>query len=107
MGFSENLRNIRKHKGITQKQLADKLGVQRQTIVEWENDDGKRPDFLNLVCLVTALGVSWNRLMDGEVQAVKSNIPEWKQLDGLVKALQTFAKHTDIIAKEVFHRNEN
>ena len=71
MGFSENLKTIRTAKGMTQEQLAKKLGVQRQSITEWEKHDGKRPDFLNLVCLVTALDVSWNRLMDGEVQKVK------------------------------------
>ncbi len=103
VGFSENLKAIRSAKGMTQEQLAQKLGVQRQSIVEWEKPDGKRPDFLNLVCLVTALEVSWNKLMDGEVQTVKQTVPEWKHMEGIVKALQTFAQVADKITKETFH----
>ncbi len=106
MGFSENLKAIRTAKGLTQEQLAKKLGVQRQSIVEWENPNGKRPDFLNLVCLVTALEVSWNRMMDGEVQTVKDNVPEWKHMEGIAKALQLFAQVTGQITKEAFHHNE-
>lgn len=106
MGFSENLRAIRKTKGMTQEQLAIKLGVQRQSIVEWENPTGKRPDFFNLVCLVTALDVSWNKLMDGEVQAVRKSVPEWKNMEGIVKALQIVARAADQITKETFHNED-
>lgn len=103
MGFSENLKAIRTAKGMTQDQLAQKLGVQRQSIVEWEKPNGKRPDFFNLVCLVTTLEVSWNKLMDGEVQTVKEAIPEWKHMEGIVKALQIFVQATEKVRKETFH----
>ena len=103
MGFNENLKAIRTTKGMTQEQLAQKLGVQRQSIVEWEKPDGKRPDFLNLVCLVTALGVSWNKMMDGEVQTVKETVPEWKNMEGIAKALLAFAQAADKVTKETFH----
>jgi len=66
MGFSENLKEIRKAKKWSQQKLADKLKVARQTIIEWEDPDGNRPSFDCLVELVATLRVSWGRLMAGE-----------------------------------------
>nr|MBO4517655.1 helix-turn-helix transcriptional regulator [Clostridia bacterium] len=37
MNFAENLKNLRKAKGITQKQLAETLGVDQRTVSAWEN----------------------------------------------------------------------
>lgn len=34
--FSENLRNLRKQKGLSQEELAERLHVVRQTISKWE-----------------------------------------------------------------------
>ena len=36
MKFSENLISLRKKKGLSQEQLADELGITRQTISKWE-----------------------------------------------------------------------
>lgn len=105
MGFSENLRSIRLAKGMTQYQLAKKIGVRRQTVVDWENPNGKRPDFLSLICLVTALGCSWNKLMDGEVQTVKDNNPEWKRFDGIIKVFRSLANATDALYAKNFNHS--
>ena len=37
INFSENLKNLRKSKGITQKELALLLSVDQRTISAWEN----------------------------------------------------------------------
>lgn len=34
--FNENLRTLRKSKGLTQKELADMVGVDQRTISAWE-----------------------------------------------------------------------
>ncbi len=102
MGFSENLRDIRKSRRMTQNQLATKLGVRRQTIIDWENPEGKRPGFFHLTVLVTALEVSWNKLMDGEVQQLKSELPEWRKATGMVAALQAFAKVSSALSAQTF-----
>ena len=35
--FSQNLQKIRSEKNLSQEQLADKIGVSRQTISAWES----------------------------------------------------------------------
>ena len=35
--FAENLKNLRKSQGLSQKQLADALGVDQRTVSAWEN----------------------------------------------------------------------
>lgn len=35
--LSENIRNLRKAKGLSQEELAIKLNVVRQTVSKWEN----------------------------------------------------------------------
>jgi len=36
VNFSEKLKKIRKKEGISQEQLAEKIGVSRQAITKWE-----------------------------------------------------------------------
>ena len=91
MGFSENLKLIRHSKGMSQEQLAKKIGVYRQTIIEWENPEGKRPGFDSLVWLREALGVSWNKLMAGEEPKKELN-PQWEKVAPTAKALLEFGK---------------
>ena len=38
MTLSENIKNLRKRAVMTQEQLADKLGVTRQTVSKWKNN---------------------------------------------------------------------
>ena len=39
MSFGENLKNVRKQRGVTQEELAEILGVSRQAISKWESED--------------------------------------------------------------------
>ena len=34
---AESIRSLREHIGLTQQQMAERLGVRQQTISEWEN----------------------------------------------------------------------
>lgn len=38
MTFAEKLKNIRKQTGMSQEQLAEKLGVSRQAVTKWETE---------------------------------------------------------------------
>ena len=37
MNIADRIQNLRKLRGISQEQLADRLGVSRQTISKWES----------------------------------------------------------------------
>jgi len=63
MSFGNNLRMIRKEKGITQEELADMLDVSRQAVSKWESEGGY-PETDKLIVLAKKLGVSLDYLMD-------------------------------------------
>lgn len=50
MIFSEKLQHIRKSRGITQEELAEKLSVSRQAVAKWESGQSY-PDISNLITI--------------------------------------------------------
>ena len=64
---------LRKKKGLTQQQLADKLNFSNKTISKWESGSGS-PDISNLLVLAEALDVSVNELLKGELNKLESAI---------------------------------
>lgn len=63
--FGKFIRESRQSKGLTQKQLAEKLHVSDKTVSKWENGAGF-PDIKILEPLAECLGVSLIELMQGE-----------------------------------------
>lgn len=56
---------LRKEQGLTQKELADKIGVSDKTISKWETCRGI-PDMTYIESLCTSLGITMNELISGE-----------------------------------------
>ncbi len=56
--FGERLTDIRKEKGLTQQELADKMGVSVKTINKYENDNDKDLSFFVVKKLASILNVS-------------------------------------------------
>lgn len=55
--FSERLKELRKRKNLTQKELAEQIGIKRNSYSDWEN--GKtEPSYENLVMLADLFDVS-------------------------------------------------
>jgi len=63
--LNENIKNLRKSKGLSQEELAIKLNVVRQTVSKWENGLSV-PDSSMLISLADALDTSVSELL-GEV----------------------------------------
>ncbi|MDO5302046.1 MAG: helix-turn-helix transcriptional regulator [Tissierellia bacterium] len=60
--LSENIRNLRKSKGLSQEELAIQLNVVRQTISKWENGLSV-PDSTMLISLANELDTSVSALL--------------------------------------------
>lgn len=70
MTFAEKLKNIRKHAGMSQEQLGEKLGVSRQAVTKWETDAGI-PDIENLMAISALFDISIDELLSSEKKAKK------------------------------------
>lgn len=68
MSFSENLYYLRKREGISQEELAEKLGVSRQAVSKWETGDAY-PETEKIMMLCDRYGVTMDALMRGDVKA--------------------------------------
>lgn len=57
-----NLKLYRKQSGMTQEQVAEKLGVSRQAVAKWENGESL-PDIENIIALSDLYGTSVDYLV--------------------------------------------
>ena len=60
--LSENIKRIRKSKGLSQEELAIKLNVVRQTVSKWENGMSV-PDSCMLIMLADELNTTVSELL--------------------------------------------
>ena len=68
MTTGQKIQTLRKRQGMTQEQLAQRLGVSRQAVSRWELDE-VLPETANLLPLSRALGVSVDSLLDPAAEA--------------------------------------
>lgn len=71
MTFAEKLKSIRKQAGMTQEQLAEKLGVSRQAVTKWETDAGV-PDIENIKAISAMFDISIDELLSNERRTKKA-----------------------------------
>lgn len=56
---------LRKEKGLTQKELAEQIGISDKTVSKWETGNGM-PDIAYLSPLCEVLDINVNELLSGE-----------------------------------------
>lgn len=61
--FGKNLQYERKLAGLTQKELAAKMGIKQQQLSRWERDKIE-PTVSSIVALAKALDVTYNELFN-------------------------------------------
>lgn len=74
MGIAENILGTRTAKGLTQEQLAEAVGVSRQTIAKWESGE-TAPDLEHAAALAEALGTSLDGLVNFEGNGLVMGAP--------------------------------
>ena len=72
MEFNNRLYELRKQKGLSQEELANRLNVTRQTVSKWEVGDST-PDMEKLVALSALFNVSMDELVMGKEAVTQDN----------------------------------
>ena len=65
MDFNNRLYQLRKQKGFSQEELANRLNVSRQTVSKWEVGDST-PDMEKLIAMSDLFDVSLDKLVMGK-----------------------------------------
>ena len=93
------LNDLRKNKGMTQKEVADRLGVLPQTISKWETGRGF-PDIEFVPALAEIFGVSTDTILSGKLSINIKEIGNVKKmkfyvliLDEMLQNTLTFLQH--------------
>ncbi len=96
--FNENLKTLRKRKGLSQESLAAQLHVIRQTISKWEKGISV-PDVEILFKLADILEVSVSELLGQKIDGEKNSPEVAEQLSQLAEQLAIKNRHARHILK--------
>ena len=72
MSLGDNIANMRGHLGISQSELAEKLGVSRQSVSKWETD-ATSPEIAKIIEMSKIFEVSIDELLTGKVNKDVTN----------------------------------
>lgn len=92
--LSDNIKNLRKAKGLSQDELAVKLNVVRQTVSKWENGLSV-PDSEMLIKIAEELGTSVSSLLDETIKPDEDS------------ELKILSAKLEIINKQIAQQNES
>lgn len=100
--ISQNIQTLRRTHGLTQEQLAEKVGVSRQTVAKWESGESV-PDLANSDALARALNVTLDNLANYEPSDLgETPPPRGKHIFGVVKVGERGQMVIPKRAREVF-----
>lgn len=64
MNLSDRIQYLRKQKGLSQEELADKIGVSRQAVSKWENEQ-TTPDLEKIISMSELFEVTTDYILKG------------------------------------------
>lgn len=108
MKFGDNLRSLRRARKISQEELAERVGVSRQSVSKWECGDAY-PEMDNILKLCNIFHCKINNLVNEELvdldsldeeikmKAVKFKKEKQKQMKGLSKGIYILARIGKIV----------
>lgn len=93
--IGNRIQKIRKEKGLTQEELAEKLCVSAQAVSKWEND-ASCPDISLLPQLCRILGITTDELLSGKNdQVMLVPAAQRKNLDELIMRIRVNSSEGD------------
>lgn len=75
MSIADRIQNLRKAKGISQEELADKIGVSRQAVSKWESGQST-PDIEKIILLSDFFETTTDYLLKG-TESAKADETKW------------------------------
>ncbi len=108
MSLGEKLYNLRKSKGLSQEEVADRLNVTRQTVSKWETGDSK-PDFDKIIPICKLYNISTESLLsegDISIQHPKEKQSKKRAISITVSIFLYFLSVITIILFEELGYNE-
>ena len=72
MNFSDNLKQIRKEHNLSQEQIAEQLGVSRQSVSKWESGQAY-PEMDKMIQLCQMFNLNIDDLLNQDIKEVNSN----------------------------------
>lgn len=93
MDIGNKLKNSRAKAGLTQETVAEKIGVSRQTISNWENNKSY-PDIVSVINLSDLYSISFDEMLKEDMGMIKY----LEESTNIVKSRQKFSKTIQIIA---------
>lgn len=87
--IGKKIKKLRNEKGMTQKELADKLNVSRSSITNWENERNY-PDIQLIVMLSDLFEISLDNFLKGDREVIKKITSDTKVRKKQTKQLRVF-----------------
>ena len=100
--LGENIQTIRKHRGMKQQELADKIGINMQSLSKIERGVNY-PTFDTLEKIMDVLGVTPNELLLGEWKYIDHTEP---YIMDIIKREQDFNVSLDYLSENEFFDDE-
>ena len=82
MNFADRILYLRKSKGISQEELADKVGVSRQAVSKWESEQSM-PDVEKIIIMSDYFNVTTDYILKG-IEVVENKEEKSKEIVGKV-----------------------
>ena len=87
--FSEKLLELRRQEGLSQEQLADRLGVTRQSVSKWESGAAV-PELGKLIALSEMFSVSVDYLVKDRLEEPEAPSPSTSELEERMEELTSY-----------------
>lgn len=78
MNIADRIQHLRKSKGVSQEELADKIGVSRQAVSKWESEQST-PDLEKIIIMSDFFGVTTDYILKG-IEPVEDKEQKSKEL---------------------------
>lgn len=102
MNLSDNLRKIRKEHNLSQEQLAEKLGVSRQSVSKWESNQAY-PEMDKVVQICNMFNINIDELLNQNINEVKEKKESKNNINKFIDSFLNFiTKTVDMFSSMTF-----